>query len=65
MLAACVWGQDNSISQPAGILVTNWDCGTSAAFVINSLNRLEADIYQGVQQKQQSTESIQKMILGV
>ena len=26
----CGWGQDNSRTQPADILVTNWDCGTTA-----------------------------------
>ena len=53
----CGWGHDNSRTQPADILVTNWDCGTSAAFNItvasplNSLNMLEAGMYQGVPAK--------------
>ena len=48
------WGHDNSRTQPADILVTNWDCGTSAAFdimvayLLNSHNNLEAGMYQGV-----------------
>ena len=50
----CGWGQDNSRTRPADIFVTNWDCGTSAAFDItvtsplNSINMLEAGMYQGV-----------------
>ena len=53
----CGWGQDNSRTRPADILVTNWDCGTSAAFDItvasqlNSINMLEAGMYQGVSAK--------------
>ena len=45
---------DNSRTRPADILVTNWDCGTSAAFDItvtpplNSHTMLEAGMYQGV-----------------
>ena len=40
-----------------GILVTNWNCGTSAAFditvasLLNSINMLEASMYQGVSAK--------------
>ena len=30
----CGWGQDNSRTRPADILVTYWDCGTSSAFDI-------------------------------
>ena len=50
----CGWGQDNSRTQSEDILVTNWDCGTSAAFDItvasplNSINMLEAGMHQGV-----------------
>ena len=53
----CGWGKDNARTRPADILVTNWDCGTSAAFDItvtsplNSLNMLEAGMYQGVSAK--------------
>ncbi|KAL5457740.1 hypothetical protein EMCRGX_G035030 [Ephydatia muelleri] len=53
----CGWGKDNARTQPADILVTNWDCGTSAAFDItvtsplNSPNMLEAGMYQGVSAK--------------
>ena len=53
----CGWGHDNSRTRPADILVTNWDCGTSAAFDItvasplNSHNMLEAGMYQGVSAK--------------
>ena len=49
----CGWGQDNPRTRPADILVTNWDCGTSAAFditvasLLNSINMLEAGMYQG------------------
>ena len=28
----CEWGQDNSRTRPADILVTNYECVTSAAF---------------------------------
>ena len=51
------WEHDNSRTWPADILVTNWDCGTSAAFDItvtsplNSHTILEADMYQGVSAK--------------
>ncbi|KAL5477912.1 hypothetical protein EMCRGX_G024767 [Ephydatia muelleri] len=31
----CGWGQDNSRTRPADILVTNWDCGISVAFDIS------------------------------
>ena len=40
--------------EPADILVTNWDCGTSAAFditvasLLNSINMLEVGKHQGV-----------------
>eukprot|EP00731_Ephydatia_muelleri_P031095 Em0022g609a len=50
----CGWGQDNSRTQSEDILVTNWDCGTSAAFDItvasplNSIIMLEAGMHQGV-----------------
>ncbi|KAL5475538.1 hypothetical protein EMCRGX_G025366 [Ephydatia muelleri] len=50
----CGWEKDNARTRPADILVTNWDCGTSAAFDItvtsplNSPNMLEAGMYQGV-----------------
>ena len=50
----CEWGQDHSRTHRADILVTNWDCGTSAAFditvasLLNSLNMLEACMYQDV-----------------
>ena len=55
----CGWGQDNSKTRPAYILVTNWHCGTSAAFDItstvasplNSINMLEAGMYQGASAK--------------
>ena len=47
----CGWGQDNSRTRPADILDTNWDCGTSAAFDINSINMLEVGMYQGVSAK--------------
>ena len=53
----CAWGQDNSRTRPADIHVINWDCGTSAAFDItvasplNSVNMLEASMYQGVSAK--------------
>ncbi|KAL5464058.1 hypothetical protein EMCRGX_G033016 [Ephydatia muelleri] len=53
-------------TRPADILITNWDCGTSAAFDItvasplNSLNMLEAGMYctRVFQQRQLSTENI-------
>ena len=54
---ACGWRKDNARTRPADILVTNWDCGTSAAFDItvtsplNSPNMLEAGMYQGVSAK--------------
>ena len=32
--AGCGWGQDSSRTRIADILVTNWDCGTAAAFDI-------------------------------
>ena len=44
-------------TRPADILITNWDCGTSAAFditvvsLLNSINMLEAGMYQGVSAK--------------
>ena len=53
----CAWGHDNSRTWLADILVTNWDCGTSAAFDItvasplNSHTMLEAGMYQGVSAK--------------
>ena len=55
----CGWGQDNSRTRPAYILVTNWDCGSPAAFDItstvasplNSINMLEAGMYQGASAK--------------
>ena len=53
----CGWGHDNSRTRPADILVTNRDCGTSAAFGItvtsplNSHTVLEAGMYQGVSAK--------------
>ena len=49
------WGHDNSRTKD--ILVTNWDCGTSATFDItvaspfNSHTWLEAGMYQGVSAK--------------
>ena len=51
------WGQDNSRTQQADIIVTNWDCGTSAtsditiASQLNSLHMLEVGMYQGVSTK--------------
>ena len=48
---------DNSRTRPADILVTNWDCGTSAAFdfavtsPLNSHTMLEAGMYHGVSAK--------------
>ena len=50
----CGWGKDNARTRPADILVTNWDCGTSAAFditVTSPLNMLEAGMYQGTSAK--------------
>ena len=47
-------GNDNARTRLADILVTNWDCGTSAAFditVTSPLNMLEAGMYQGVSAK--------------
>ena len=50
----CGWGQDNSRTRPEDIL---GDCGTSAAFditvasLLNSINMLEAGMYQGVSAK--------------
>ena len=50
-------GQDHSRTHPADILVTNWDCGTSAAFDItvasplNAIDMLEADMSQDVSAK--------------
>ena len=38
----CGWGQDNSRTRPADILVTNWDCGTSAAFDITVASPLNS-----------------------
>ena len=68
----CGWGQDNSRTRPADILVTNWDCGTSAAFDItvasqlNSINMLEQACTRVFQLRQLSTtENIQKMIPSV
>ena len=64
----CGWGKDNARTRPADILVTNWDCGISAAFDItvtsplNSPNMLEAGMFQ---LSQQNTESTQKTILSV
>ena len=53
------------------ILVTNWDCGTSAAFDItvasplNAINMLEADMYQDVSAKASEHRKLQKMIPSV
>ena len=50
-------GQDHSRTHPADILVTNWDCETSAAFDItvasplNSINILEVGMCQDVSAK--------------
>ena len=47
-------GNDNARTRLADILVTNWDCGTSAAFditVTSPLNMLEVGMYQGVSAK--------------
>ena len=54
---SCGWGQDNSRTRSADILVTNWDCETSAVFDITvassliSINMLEVGMYQGVSAK--------------
>ena len=67
----CGWGKDNARTRPADILVTNWDCGTSAAFDItvtsplNSPNMLEAGMYQGVSAKSAEHRKQQKTILSV
>ena len=67
----CGWGQDNSRTRPADILVTNWGCGTSAAFDITVASPLKSIICwkqactRVFQQRQQSTENIQKMIPSV
>ena len=67
----CGWEKDNARTRPADILITNWDCGTSAAFDItvtsplNSPNMLEAGMYQGVSAKSAEHRSTQKTILSV
>ena len=53
------WGHDNSRTRPADILhvVTDWNCGTSAAFditvtsLLNSHTMLKAGMYRGVSAK--------------
>ena len=62
------WRHDNSRTRPADILLSNLDFGTSAAFDItvtsplNSHAMLEAGMFQGVQQRQLTTEILMKMI---
>ena len=58
----CGWRQDSSRTQIADILVTNWDCGTAAAFDITVASPLNSIVGAVFQQSQQSTESIQNMI---
>ena len=64
----CGWGQDNSRTRPADILVINWDCGTSAAFDItvassfNSINMHVPGCFIKGSRAQKHTENDPKCI---
>ena len=63
----CGWGQNNSRTRPADILVTNWDCGTQLPLTFLLHPRLiqlicwKQACTRVFQQRHQSTENIQKM----